>query len=413
MFNPCSPSRSAILTGYYPIHTGMQTLLPVWHPVGLYTNITLLPEHLKKIGYKTHALGKWHLGFCNESYLPLMRGFDTFNGYIGGSADYYTHSGYKSHEAEHFSSGYDYRKNNEIDLDAKGIYQADLMSIHARQIINRHVRNKSSAPFFMYLAFHSVHRPIQVPKKYIEMYKHLHHKEKKKRIKMMAMVTAMDKAVGKIVKSLKNEDLFDNTLFFFTSDNGGRLRYGASNRPLKGEKFSLNEGGTKTAAFVSGPTILKRSGEVSNELIHITDWLPTFISMANGSSTIKGIDGFDQWAHFSRNEPGNRSEMLYGIGEEGMAALRHNEMKLLIKDSFCDRANVTEGIQLYNLKSDPSEENNLKQTFPEVVKDLTKRLAKYCDSMISSIVTGTERLAAANPARFGRYVSSGWCEAKP
>ena len=72
--------------------------------------------------------------------------------------------------------------------------------------------------------------------------------------------------------------------------------------------------------------------------------------MANGSSTIKGIDGLDQWAHFSRNESGIRSEMLYGIGEEGKAALRHNEMKLLIKDSFCNRANVTEGMVIQGME---------------------------------------------------------------
>ena len=83
---------------------------------------------------------RWHLGFCNDSYLPLSRGFDTFNGYIGGSADYFTHSGFKSNKLEpgqHFSSGYDYRKNNEIDLDAKGIYQPYLMSNHAKEIIDK------------------------------------------------------------------------------------------------------------------------------------------------------------------------------------------------------------------------------------------------------------------------------------
>ena len=76
---------------------------------------------------------RWHLGFCNDSYLPLSRGFDTFNGYLGGSANYYTHS---KNAPKHFTGGYDYRKNNEIDIDAKGIYQAQLMSKHATQIIN-------------------------------------------------------------------------------------------------------------------------------------------------------------------------------------------------------------------------------------------------------------------------------------
>ena len=91
---------------------------------------------------------RWHLGFCNDSYLPLSRGFDTFNGYIGGSADYFTHSGFTSNKLEpdqNFSSGYDYRKNNEIDLDAKGIYQPYLMTKHAKEIIDTTYYNEYDA----------------------------------------------------------------------------------------------------------------------------------------------------------------------------------------------------------------------------------------------------------------------------
>jgi len=428
----CSPSRSALLTGYYPIRTGMQHLLPIWKRTGLYTNYTLLPEYLKKIGYKTHALGKWHLGFCDWAYYPMNRGFDTFNGYIGQSADYYTHATGKN------GTNYDYWKNYQSDPDAKGVYQAKLMAYHSKEIINNHVKAHPNEPLLMYLAFHSVHKPIQVPEKYIRKYNHLKHKENRKRRTMMGMVTALDDAVGKIVKKLKNKGLFDNTLFLFTSDNGGRSKFGARNTPLKGEKFELYEGGTKTAAFISGPKIFEKFGDHSNQLIHITDWLPTLISMANGSSPVENIekcncteidcalciDGLNQWPHFSQNITGIRSEMLYGIGEKHMAAYRLNEMKLLVRETVCGADNGNESIQqwcsehqckLYDLASDPSENQNLALNpgFAEKLQELKDKLREQCDVMIPSVVIGATSTSASNPANFGGNVSPGWCTAKP
>lgn len=89
----CTPTRSALMTSYYPIHTGRQhSVLWLQEPKGLYTNFTLMPQYFKAIGYRTHAVGKWHLGFCNEDYLPTKRGFDTFYGFYTGSEDYYYHT---------------------------------------------------------------------------------------------------------------------------------------------------------------------------------------------------------------------------------------------------------------------------------------------------------------------------------
>ena len=98
--NPlCSPSRGALMTGLYPIHTGLQHgVVQVNEDRGIPTNITLLPEYLQRLGYKTHAIGKWHLGHSRKEYLPTFRGFDTHYGYWAGMQDYYSHSIYKVDE---------------------------------------------------------------------------------------------------------------------------------------------------------------------------------------------------------------------------------------------------------------------------------------------------------------------------
>ena len=89
----CSPSRSALLTGYYPIKTGIQNgIVSPQEPTGLPTNFTLFPEHLRTLGYATHLVGKWHLGYCSRDYLPINRGFDTFYGMYLGSQGYFSHS---------------------------------------------------------------------------------------------------------------------------------------------------------------------------------------------------------------------------------------------------------------------------------------------------------------------------------
>merc|ERR1711944_358492 len=89
----CTPTRASLMTGYYPIHTGMQhhVLLPET-PKGLFTNFTLMPDFFREIGYRTHMIGKWHLGFCHEDYLPTRRGFDTFYGFYLGAEDHYLHT---------------------------------------------------------------------------------------------------------------------------------------------------------------------------------------------------------------------------------------------------------------------------------------------------------------------------------
>ena len=273
----CTPTRSALMTGRYPIHTGRQhSVLWPEEPSGLYTNMTLMPEYLRTLGYHTHMVGKWHLGFCNQSYLPTHRGFNSYSGYWTGSEDYYQHTRVASTDPR--VAGYDYREGEEVDNSAAGKYSAHLFGEKAVRLIEK--SGSSSEPMFLYLAFQSVHSPLQVPVEYESHYRDI---ENPARRKYCGMVTAMDEAVGNITAALKKSGLYKNTFIIFTTDNGGQTLNGGNNFPLRGNKATLWEGGTRGAAFVHG-SMLASPGSVSSGLIHVTDWLPTLVSAAGGST---------------------------------------------------------------------------------------------------------------------------------
>jgi len=237
----CSPTRSALMTSYYPIHTGRQSgVIKPEMPKGLFTNFTLMPEYFKEIGYRTHAIGKWHLGFCNENYLPTRRGFDTFYGFYLGEEDHYVHNR-EPHKGDK-TPGYDFRNQDDVDYSANGTYSSILFGERAVKVIEDHAQNHANDPLFMYLPFQNVHTPSQVPIEYEELYPNI--KDKKRRV-LSGMVSAMDDSVGLLVDSLKKADMVDNTIIVFTSDNGAPYGNGGSNYPLRGTKGTLCEGGIK------------------------------------------------------------------------------------------------------------------------------------------------------------------------
>ena len=155
---PPSP-RSALMSGRYPVHTGRQhgVLWPE-EPRGLRTGLPLLPRLLEAQGYSTHMVGKWHLGFCSPSMLPTARGFHSYYGYYTGSEDYYKHTRMSSTAPR--TLGYDLRDQDRVAVEGKGSYSAHLFAARATAIIQEEAN--SVRPFFLYLAFQSVHAPLQV-----------------------------------------------------------------------------------------------------------------------------------------------------------------------------------------------------------------------------------------------------------
>lgn len=325
----CTPSRSAFLTGLYPMRTGMQHyVIRNSEPWGLPLKFKIMPQYFKGLGYATHAIGKWHLGYFKKEYSPTYRGFDSFYGYHAGYGDYYNHTTERdSHVGLDLFHGTDPIRN------ATGQYATDLFTDRALSIIKDH--NKSQ-PLFLYLCHMAPHAarpadPFQAPQENIEKFEYI---GEKNRTVFAAMLDAMDASVGKVVEALGDRDMLDNTILLFLSDNGGKPWGAQSNRasnfPLRGMKETLWEGGVRGSAFLWSP-LIERAPRVSQQMMHITDWLPTLYSAAGGNRRDLGkLDGFNMWRQLSRDLLSPRVEILLNHDNvDKTSALRFSKYKLV------------------------------------------------------------------------------------
>jgi len=284
------------------------------------TDVPFLSARFKDAGYQTHLTGKWHLGGCSWNCTPTERGFDSFVGLLEAAGDFYSHR---------IFGGYDWWNGTQLDGSVVGEYTTDLIKEQAVNVINNY--NEGDSPMFMWVTFTAPHTPLQAPQEYIDMYPSV----EGDRQTYLAMVTAMDDAIGEIVDSLKNNGLWNDTFFLFSSDNGGQKGGWADNSPMRGGKGTLFEGGSRVAAFVSGP-MLANPGTTNDGLIHVTDWSPTFLTMAGVEYDEEYFDGVDQSKMFTEGCPSERDEMIYNIDIEytgrffyGNAAIRKGDMKMI------------------------------------------------------------------------------------
>ena len=282
----CSPSRASLLTGKYPIHIGAglnENVFAPDEPIGLPLSETLLPEQLKDVGYATALFGKWHLGFAKNDSLPTRRGFDKFFGFYSGAIDYYSHNqtAHRCHRMNQLANYLDFRDQEDISRDRTGEYSAGIFNQEALKFIRNHQKPK---PFFMLMSYQNVHDPLQVPDKYSRMYPDI--VDKDRRI-YAGMSSYLDESVRNLTEVLKETGMWDDTLIVFMSDNGGNPSSAGYNWPLKGAKGTLWEGGIRSASFLSGG-YLRKSGFESHALVHVTDWYPTLLNLAQ-----QGMPGRD------------------------------------------------------------------------------------------------------------------------
>ncbi|XP_071109083.1 arylsulfatase B-like [Haliotis cracherodii] len=411
----CSPSRNAFMTGVYPFKVGLQHIVIwQWQNVCSPLNHTFLPQVLKGLGYATHIVGKWHLGFCNWNCTPTFRGFDSFFGYYNSREDYYSHK----------LSGYlDFRDDQEAAWQYEGQYSANLYSQKIVSVIKKHDKSR---PLFLYLPFQSVHSPTQAPERYVNLYKNVNNKGRRV---FSGMVSALDEAIGNVTAALKQRGLYDNTLFLLTTDNGAEIFSHGNNWPLRGGKHSIWEGGTRGTAFLHGAG-LKKTGYTYNGMIHAVDWMPTLISAAGGTP-VKGIDGIDQWQAVSTGGPSKRSEFIYNlydyvIPREGQAGIRMGDYKLLLgypgtQDGWHRPMNNTKDdiyekhlydpqgkeTHLFNLKDDPLEKHDLAEAMPEMVAKLRERLLEYKRQMVPANYPDPD--PKGDPKRYNNTWTPGWC----
>lgn len=348
----CSPTRASLLTGRYPDLVGVPGVVRT-HIANnwgyLDPRVVTLPQVLKRAGYHTAIVGKWHLGLASPN-TPNERGFDHFHGFLGDMMDdYYTH---RRH-------GFNYMRLNEREIDPEG-HATDLFSQWASDYIRD--RAKSPDPFFLYLAYNAPHTPIQPPKEWLQRVKNREKGTSDKRAKLAALIEHLDDGVGKVIAALKQSGLSDNTLIFFTSDNGGQLAVGANNGPLRGGKGGMFEGGIRVPACAVWPGKIKPSSR-SERVALTVDLFPTICEVA-GLKTEHEIDGRSILPTLLGKTQPARDEFLFWVRREGggfggraFYAARYGHWKLLQNNPF-------EPLQLYNLSDDPKEEHPLDRNHP-------------------------------------------------
>ncbi|XP_077529524.1 arylsulfatase I-like [Haemaphysalis longicornis] len=321
----CSPSRGSLMSGLYPIHTGMQhrTLFPM-EPAALPLHLKILPEHLKHLGYETHCVGKWGIGHYTVNHTPTHRGFDTFYGTYMGPVDYYTH---KLELGGH--RGLDFWENDQPLASVRGRYLTTLFEERAEHII---ANRNTSKPLFLLLAHQATHgvpgKTPAAPRKNIDKFFYI---RDEKRRAYAGMVDALDETIGRLMEALERASMLQDTLIVFSSDNGGFPPAAGYNWPLRGIKGTLWEGAVRAAAFVWSPR-LQKSRRVSQQMMHITDWLPTLYASAGGDTAELGsLDGMDMWQALSTGGRSPRTEILHNIDSfVGTAALRFEDFKLIV-----------------------------------------------------------------------------------
>ncbi|MHC4326058.1 MAG: arylsulfatase B [Planctomycetota bacterium] len=359
----CSPTRSSLMTGRYPMRYGLQVgVVRPWARHGLPLEERTLAQALREAGYKTAICGKWHLGHLDSKYLPTARGFDHQYGHYNGALDYFTHIRDK---------GLDWHRNDE-PLREEG-YTTDLLADESVRLIEGH---DLSRPLFLYVPFNAVHSPFQAPKSYIDMYRHI--KAKNRRI-YAGMVTCMDDAIGRIISALDKRGMKRNTLIIFCSDNGGAGNV-ADNGPLRGQKGQLYEGGVRVPATATWPGALK-AGAVVQEPLHIVDMYPTLIKLAGGDlKQTLPLDGRDAWPAIAEGKPSPHEDILLNV-TPASGAIRCGDFKLVRNGGIGANTTGKKGdkdvFELFNLDEDPYEKNNLSRNNPQKLRQLKRRLEFY------------------------------------
>lgn len=353
----CSPTRATLMTGRSPLSTGVSSPFNPWYERGLSPDEKLLPEYLGDAGYQTHAVGKWHLGPNEAIYHPLERGFDTFYGSLHG---------YLNHESHTAFGRVDWQRDSQTIVES-----GHVTTLLANEAI-RHIEERDAdRPMFLYVTFTAPHAPLQATDETIATYSHI---EDETRRMYAAMVTEMDSAVARIVAALEAEEILDETLLMFFTDNGGVPALGASNAPFRGGKASPWEGGIRVPALIHAPELID-GGIVFDQRMTVMDLLPSFLAAADvPMDAPKPIEGQNMWPALAEGEQIESQDVVLSNYNGGVDAVLNaffsGEWKLV--QALSEDREVQN--YLFEILEDPREENDLASEHPEIVERLVARL---------------------------------------
>ncbi|MEO5802431.1 MAG: sulfatase-like hydrolase/transferase [Verrucomicrobiota bacterium] len=376
----CAPSRAAFLSGRHPEKIGFEDNRPGDSPhFGMNLSVKTVANILHDVGYATGLLGKWHVGRgLNNEYSPWNRGFDEFLGYYGAFGTFVNPKLTRQTGEEKTVEG----------------YSTDIYTEAACDFIQRH----KDQPFFLNVAFNAAHLVQAAKPEDLAKFQYI---ENPKRRLAAAIISNLDVNIGRIAARLEELHLDRNTLLVFVSDNGGEPPIlGTMNGPLRGKKFDLYEGGIRVPFFVRWADGLP-AGKTSDALVSMIDLFPT-IAAAAGAKVPKGIDSVNLlpylrgktskkphntlfWRtteHAALKKMRQRTNAVPPVYVPHISAVREGSWKLLAFDD----AGKNPRFELYDLASDPSEQNNLSEKQPKVVRKLSYKLDVWKTTLQPQII---------------------------
>lgn len=369
----CTPSRYGLLTGRNPNRSQDQLLSALMFLTeedgkrGLRAHEDTIAEVLQTADYTTALIGKWHLGHGSPDFLPINHGFDLFKGHTGGCIDYFTMT---------YGQTIDWY-NGSQRISQNG-YATELITDEAVAFLKS--QQAAERPFFLYLPYNAPHfgkgwnpsknETVNIMQAQAKDLQRVASIEDKIRREFAAMVVSLDDGVGRITTALDELGLAGNTLLIFLTDHGGDPVYGGSNKPLRGDKATLFEGGLKV------PCVMRWPGKItvnstSDAVLSSLDLFPTFCEIAGTKALPDPLDGLSLAPHLLKGSQPEDRELFWQTGRHAelargtWTALRRGHMK------YVQEGNGKE--HLFNLNSDPREQTNLAKESPQQLETLRER----------------------------------------
>ena len=366
----CTPSRFGLLTGKYPhrskdqLLSALMFLEDVDKHRGLRKGEVTYPSGLKSVGYRTALVGKWHLGHGEQEFWPTEHGFDSFFGHTGGCVDFFTLN---------YANKPDWYRGRE--LVKTNDYATDVITKEAIQVLHTHTDRDE--PLYLHVSYNAPHfgkawdataqspKNIMQPKPAdLEKVAHIHDPLRRA---FAAKVVGMDEGIGELMKTIDDLGMRESTLIVFMTDHGGDPRYGGSNKPLRGKKATLYEGGIRVPCIVRWPGVVK-AGTETDAVACAIDWMETFgeiadyyVGQTDGQSLLpifKGVDSLGKrrliW----------RTGTHQSLERKSWFAVRDGDWKLVSDPNADGKA------MLFDLANDPNETINLAEKQPDVFRKL-------------------------------------------